>query len=512
MNMALAHIHRDRPAASTRSRHGMTLVEMMVAVTSTLLIMGLVAQLFSMLGQGVNGARNIVELADRVRSVQFALRHDLAGATAAGFQPPLDPAKNLGYFEYIEGPDTDLYTYRAGWKFHKDSHIFDPNIPISSGTAFDNDASLRAYVLAVGSDDRLVGDVDDILAFTTRTVGDPFTGKTDTTGNPATNSIESPFAEVIWFCRRMPNTSDPALYTLHRRQRLIAAHPGAAPFVNPLMNLSIDSATLAADGGIPNTAAQAMSSLTDVSCRVEAGRLVPNTLGDLTKRENRFLRVSTFPYVFQWNSPDLELSGARLGEDVVLTNVIGFDVRVADLSAEVRVVSDLSKSFAVTPGDHGYGIGTTSGQRGAYVDLNWREQDAPTPFRDDVPAPGLLLGGLGMKVRNNTVAPVHPLELPSGSAEFPAATYDTWSLHYEYNGRDDDRDDDENGVLADGLVDEGTNGVDDDGGGRIDEPDEAETQAPYPTRLLGLEIRIRCYEPSSRQVRQVTIRHSFPQR
>jgi len=492
MNMALAHIHRDRPAASTCSRHGMTLVEMMVAVTSTLLIMGLVAQLFSMLGQGVNGARNIVELADRVRSVQFALRHDLAGATAAGFQPPLDPAKNLGYFEYIEGPDTDLYTYRAGGKFLKDSHIHDPDLT----PPFDNPTNLEAYKAAVGSDDRLVGDVDDILAFTTRTVGDPFTGKTDTTGNPATNSIESPFAEVIWFCRPMPNTADPTLYALHRRQRLVAAHPGATPFANPAGMLDANAATLAADGGIPNTAPQAVSTLTDISCRVEAGRLVPNTLGDLTKRENRFLRGSTFPYVFQWNSPDLELSGARLGEDVVLTNVIGFDVRVADLSAEVRVVSDLSKSFAVTPGDHGYGIGTTSGQRGAYVDLNWMESPAPQPFIGTVPASGLLFAGLGMKVRNDTVAPAHLLE---------RATYDTWSLHYEYNGRNDDQ-------SGDSLIDEGTNGVDDDGGGRIDEPDEAETQPPYPTRLLGLEVRIRCYEPTSRQVRQVTIRHSFPQR
>lgn len=496
MNMAVAQIHRDHPAASTCSRHGMTLVEMMVAVTSTLLIMGLVAQLFSMLGQGVNGARNIVELADRVRSVQFALRHDLAGATAAGFQPPLDPAKNLGYFEYIEGPDTDLYTYRAGGKFHKDSHIFDPNILISSGTAYDNDASLRAYILAVGSDDRLVGDVDDILIFTTRTVGDPFTGKTDTTGNPASNSIESPFAEVVWFCRPMPNTADPALYALHRRQRLVAAHPGAAPFVDPVGILNANAATPAADGGVPNTAPQAVSTLTDISCRVEAGRLVPNTLGDLTKRENRFLHSTTFPHVFQWNSPDLVLSGSRLGEDVVLTNVIGFDVRVTDLAAEVRFVSDLTKSFAVTPGERGYGLGTTSGQRGAYVDLNWLENPTPQPFTATVPASGLLFAGLGMKVRNDTVAPAHLLE---------RATYDTWSLHYEYNGRNDDQ-------PGDALIDEGTNGVDDDGGGRIDEPDEAETQPPYPTRLLGLEVRIRCYEPTSRQVRQVTIRHSFPQR
>jgi hypothetical protein len=79
-------------------------------------------------------------------------------------------------------------------------------------------------------------------------------------------------------------------------------------------------------------------------------------------------------------------------------------------------------------------------------------------------------------------------------------TYDTWSSHYETDGID------QNG---DGDTDEGTNGFDDDADDIIDESDESETSAPYPVALRGLEIRIRCYEPSSRQVRQVTVRHTF---
>jgi hypothetical protein len=77
-------------------------------------------------------------------------------------------------------------------------------------------------------------------------------------------------------------------------------------------------------------------------------------------------------------------------------------------------------------------------------------------------------------------------------------------------------------------LDQGTNGLDDNSNGRVDEtdpsvdlngdgdfadsdedPGETETQPPYPYPLRGIEIRIRCYEPSSRQVRQVTVRHSF---
>jgi hypothetical protein len=84
-------------------------------------------------------------------------------------------------------------------------------------------------------------------------------------------------------------------------------------------------------------------------------------------------------------------------------------------------------------------------------------------------------------------------------------TYDTWTTHYEANGRDED---------GDTVVDEGTNGIDDDvagnpGFGIIDDPGELETSPPYPWPLRGIEVRIRCYEPSSRQVRQVTVRHTF---
>jgi hypothetical protein len=78
----------------------------------------------------------------------------------------------------------------------------------------------------------------------------------------------------------------------------------------------------------------------------------------------------------------------------------------------------------------------------------------------------------------------------------------------------------------DGVADEGADGLDNDSDGKVDEspydvdgdglftgagddPGELETLPPYRFPLRGIEIRLRCYEPSSRQVRQVTIRHSF---
>jgi hypothetical protein len=84
--------------------------------------------------------------------------------------------------------------------------------------------------------------------------------------------------------------------------------------------------------------------------------------------------------------------------------------------------------------------------------------------------------------------------------------YDTWSTHYESNGMNEDSDVDGAG---DPLVDEGSDGLDNNNDGQVDEIAEQETSPPYPHPLRGIEVRIRCYEPSSRQVRQVTVRHTF---
>lgn len=271
--MSPRHTRRFRSRSAVL---GMTLVEMLVAMAATLVLLGLVAQLFSLLGSGVNGSRNAVEMNDRLRIASLTLRHDLAGATALGRTPPLDPAAGLGYFEVIEGPKNDLYYV---------------NNPSSD------------------SNDLLVGDTDDVLLFTTRAVAEPFIGKID-----QTNSIQSPYADVIYFCTLMDNTSSPRMCSLHRRQRLVMGHPNAGSF-----------------GAGVNTAPLAIAPLTDISSRPIAGVLVPNTLGDLTKRENRFMRAG--PPRLDLNLADpaaLALGGDRYGEDIILTNVIAFDVKVFD--------------------------------------------------------------------------------------------------------------------------------------------------------------------------------------
>ena len=95
-----------------------------------------------------------------------------------------------------------------------------------------------------------------------------------------------------------------------------------------------------------------------------------------------------------------------------------------------------------------------------------------------------------------------PNQLRSGLRSDITRVYDTWSLGYEADGIDQD---------GNGIVDQGTDGLDSTTppDGVIDDAGERETSAPYPYPLRGIEVRIRCYEPTSRQIRQVTVRHTF---
>jgi prepilin-type N-terminal cleavage/methylation domain-containing protein len=442
-----------------RRRAGMTLVEMLVAMAITLVMMGVVAQIFGMMGQGVNASRSMAELNDRMRATAYRLKQDLSGITV-DVKPPVRPEVNSGYFEVIEGPDSDLVSYA----------------PVATGgEPFRKDGLAEPYQTAIGSDDRVVGDCDDIILFTTRSTGESFVGKADTrNAGLEGGGFRSPFAEVIWFCRPTANTFNPRTYTLHRRQRLITAHPGAEPFVistKPVPSTNVD-------GGPPNTLPfttwAELHGRTDVSCRRQGSLAIPNTLGDLTSRENRFLHSESFPHIFDSSSSDLTFgpTSPRFGEDVIMTNIIAFDVRVWDAEARVQVVPKGSLAtdvgVAVQPGDSGYDSSANPanpGQRiGAYVNLGYLASDV-----DGIPSGVFASDVLAGRGRSGWSALDFDDKGPRWHY-FPR-TYCTWSGRYS------------------------TLGI---------------AQAPpYQTRIEAVEIRIRCYEPSSRQIRQITVRHHF---
>jgi len=441
------------------TRRGMTLVEMMVAVTATLILMGAVAQVFSIFGSAVSNSRSMLELDSRLRVVANRLRNDLNGVTARTL-PPLSPDSAEGYFEIVEGP----------WR---ESNVGDG--------------------VAVARTD-----VDDALLFTTRSYATPFVGRSPN------GTFESPVAEVAWFARQTVDPSGrlPVTFTLYRKQLVVLGYVGVAPFN--------DGANTHTPTAWPATWPTYYLSC-DVSARLVSGTLRPNTLADLTKPEARFMHRANslisgggpaFPFQFVPHTqpstnatfdvmetgayggilPGLIFDGtsARAGEDVVLTNVLSFDVRVFDPGAPVA--ASPSSSTALVAGDPGFVNSPIAS--GGYVDLG------------NGIATNTLLAASGTSAF--FAGPVAGSLAAGGGSRF---IYDTWSTHYESDGIDQDNPPD--------AVDEGSNGIDDDSDGLVDEIDEQESAPPYPRPLRGIEVRIRCYEPSSRQVRQVTVRHTF---
>jgi len=194
--------------------------------------------------------------------------------------------------------------------------------------------------------------------------------------------------------------------------------------------------------------------------------------------------------------PNATVASPRFGDDVVLTNVLSFDVKAFDPGAQV--VSS-SNGTALVPSDVGYPNGTGTISYGAYVDLNYLNLKTytapPLSYFSGPPAP--------------PATPAAPTP-PYGSMLGATPTYDTWSFHYEAAGT--------YAVIGganvfippaatNGLIDPNpTTGV---SSGVVDDPSEDYTAAPYPVPLRGIQVKIRCYEPDSRQVREVTIVQDF---
>jgi prepilin-type N-terminal cleavage/methylation domain-containing protein len=437
------------PRSRVASTRGMTLVEMMVALTVTLIMMGAVITVFGFIGETVTDSRSMIETNDRLRSAAHRLREDLGSVTAT-MMPPLRPESGSGYFEIIEGMERSYPTQNGSF--------------------------------ASGNRDLITGDTDDGLFFTIRSGGEPFRGKFDN------GFYESPMAEVAWYLRETPDQSpntNPKTYVLCRKLMLIVSEvPG-----RPLDATFYD--------GLPNPSnPNDRHSGYDVSARRSAnGTAVANTLGDLTKRENRFARINSFPYALDLsNTSPIRLFNIRAGEDVVLTNVLSMDVQVWDPQAPLKWLPNSSPPVILTPSDPVYRGATgyptdTDPTRGAYVDLGLMSNVSGTTF---------------MHMPNNKSG----LKPPN----VPYFTYDTWSFHYEHDGVRQPTAQFSQGVNTN-TVDAGTNGIDDNStvvaSVGIDDISERETMPPYPLPLRGIRVTLRVYEPSSRQVREVTIVESF---
>jgi len=466
------------------ARRGFSLIEVLVAVTLTLILMAAVVRMFGNVSREVSRGRAGMELAGNLRGVVQTLRNDLGGVTPE-VKPWPTTGSGEGYLEYSEfvAKDNSEYMYTQG-RIAAPT-LGDPTLLNSSG---------------------IIGDFDDVLAFTARARNETFrgrvrggaltlnaAGKFTLTAGTNVIPIESPTAEIVYFTRFDDRNGngvweplDGEVRTLHRRTFLI----------RPDIELA---QTITNRAGVVDFYQE-----NDLSVRVahdgSAFRLHTNALADLTHRENRFGRrfaatttpegtfSSQFPHELDTldaitlaeeggTAPgpalvDYALRGDRQGEDVIATNVTGFDVRAFDPTAVVRDI----EGRALQPGDFGYDptLGTPV-MRGAFVDLGY--------------------GGTG-----STLSQFAGLNHGRSQIRSNRPTYCTWSQHYEYDGLNQD---------SDATTDEGTNDADDDNSNGADDPNERETAPPYASPLRAIQVTVRVMDVSSHQIRQSSVTSNF---
>ena len=203
------------------------------------------------------------------------------------------------------------------------------------------------------------------------------------------------------------------------------------------------------------------------------GSWAANRLEDLGHRGARFAHnTGSFPHLLNRNLLDsykMAANNQPTGDDVVLTNIAGFDVKVYSPDATI----DEQDNLIIEPKDEGYsGSGT---KKGAFVDL---AHDRHTGWFSERPNSKSYLNNI----------------------KYGNILYDTWTPVYENDGLDQD------GQYG---VDQGTNGIDDGGTPAVDETAERETMPPYGHPIRGLKVSLRLVEKNTKQVRQASVIHSF---
>ena len=529
----MANKARQSRSTTWPVRHGMTLVEMMVSMVITLIMIFALAQAFQTVSATISYNRSTIEMASQLRSTSVLLQRDLEGLTVSTL-PLADPSSNSGYFEYVERQDKDYQTS-------------------------DTDTS--------------IGDIDDVLMFTSRSANAPYTGLF----NGAV--VESPDAEIIWWVAERDYNGDSVIDADERfvYRRVLVIRPDLDGRGSLLKN-PVDPTVPHWPKTFSNNAAglAALRSTlwnfhndNDISVRLRwviSGsdvivNLTANSLSDLAGRENRFAHYpiivelspirlvnntdfptfKAYPFVLDVNpisitSLDrLRYFGRRIGEDVVLQNALAFDVRAYDVTAQVRAhpgedgawgVASLdddgdgttdnvteagwadSDDETVTPGDRGFASAARIGT-GAYVDLyynsvfNYVDGNGNLINSSFSGSPHVRSGLSGRS--SAAIRFVQPLQ----------ATWDSWSLHYEADGINQDGTAPRPSfplmprTIIDTVTDEGANGFDDDGSNGVDDPGERETSPPYNVALRGIQIGMRIMETDNRLVRQSSVVINF---
>ncbi len=544
-------------------RRALTLIEMLVGMAITLVMMAAVVNLFANISTGVNNRQGAMEISSELRIARQRLYNDLAGATVK--TDAVDSSD--GYFEIVEGQASDesprLGTIVASSLdpaislipssnavTDAEGNLADPSVVTDFGGLGDYDDILALTVESKGALFRGRG--------RTLVPGGNQLNPNDWVGT----TIESRFAEVIWFAVENPadgSRGEPGMRTIYRRVLLIAPWVatydipgGATGQPDPIFDLSGGNPTSLNFHPTATTFAGRLQALRrfqndyDISVRFENQRMVPNTLADLSRREHRFAHMTNpsgypqnaagfYPYPFPYNTVDLQgvpaityyeppgridaggnpvsslqpFGGDRTGGDIVLTNALAFDVQVFDPGAPLFLYPNAQGSI-IHPGST---VAFTQTVRGAtpgvligfgeYVDLGWDDGGRGGTNNDPDYDFTLIANAPVPHFQRERLVGWHPRLPLDPKYRGNPSTYDTWTDYYESDQVDQDNRDNDNNHLT--GVDEGTNGLDDDGVNGPDDPMERETSPPYPTPLKGVQVKLRIYEPNSRAIREANV-------
>ena len=311
------------------------------------------------------------------------------------------------------------------------------------------------------------------------------------------------------------------LATLRRRALLIRPDLNG---INGVITLNEAYANMT-----PEQQAARFLNLNDISIRINRnGTISANSLSDLTMRQNRVAhlpagdfnnknkRDPNFPYPFRLDRLPFQ-SGVAMGEDVIMDQVIGFDLRVFDPQA--KALTAPTGDTALTPADPGYESAFRAGSRvvglGAYVDLGYAFPYRLTNNSATAMAQYRTMSTFSWLPDNRSqlrTATLPGMLVATEKRYFQFGnyrTYDTWTIEYERDGLNQNNNTiDQNGNTVP-LIDEGQNGLDDNAAGGVDDPQESETAPPYPFPLRGFQVIVRAFENNQQQMRQFTVSHDF---
>ncbi len=473
-----------------RDRNGLTLVELLIAVTLTLIIVGIMVRAFKSASDEISIGRARMDMQNQLRMVTETLRTDLQNATCQP-RPRGIADERSGYFEIVEGPETDQE------HFNPDTNSF-------------------------------IGDHDDVLALTVRSEGRPFRGRYNG------GFVESYLAEIVWFVVNDGVDGYNGQYRLYRRVLLIRPDLAELTLAPAAFFEANDISARALVGDmVPN-------SLEDLADRRNRYAHNPGLANFPHELQNGYAGRNSEPDQFEWLSERvLGVDGGdgifdpeREGEDLILDGSVGFDIKVFSPNAPVfdpQTTANLADSPPYLPvgfgdidqviefSDPGFDdfytnydpntyTGTDTGgefvtswpQSGGYVDLGANPITPWLPPPDD-DRPYLWPGGDAWFLTQ-----AYPGEEPLPHAyTWSANTYCTWWAGYEFDGENQDV------ATGDMVIDQGTNGVDDDGANGVDDNGERETPPPYAHPIRSVQISVRLIETKTNQVLQKTVKESF---